>query len=523
MRRARTCGSAGCRSGVVPRRVFDVQIAAGLVGFGYPLSLGNLVYQALKISLLGGETRTDWRRRPLSDAQLRYALEDVRHLLELADRLEADLQRLGRIEWAEDEFASFLDGIENRGEEERWRKLSGLHMLNRRGLETARRLSGLAARGRQEGRTGRSGASSAMTCWSRSPSGSRPLDATSKPSATSTARNSCARANEILAVIAEAQERRRREPPRAGRAARRPARPGDGRQPALGHPLAGRRPREGRRRPGSAAPSDLKDLVRWYLDGQPEARTPELLEGWRREVCGKTLLDVLSGRRGAPDRRPPGRGPRGPRPDLQLRRVDGRVIRGEVSPMRRIVSCYSNCFGPSGVRAAVEGLAEVGIGHVELALRGHDFGGLVIPESAVITEKTDPAAVAEFLDLLKARTIQVSGCNVGGGDLRTVEGFEITAARMRFASRTFGATLAISGAGQPSNPGERTVVVEHLRTLGDLADDLGMDLALETHKGPTQNADAMLALMARGRPSPGPAQFRYRQYRLLQPRCRPGS
>lgn len=166
------------------------------------------------------------------------------------------------------------------------------------------------------------------------------------------------------------------------------------------------------------------------------------------------------------------------------------------SLMRRIVSCYSNSFGPSGVRAAVEGLASIGLGHVELALRAHDFGGLVIPESAVITEKTDPAEIRDFLELLRSTGIEVSGCNVGGGDLRTAEGFEITAGRMRFASRTFGATLAVSGAGQPANPDERKTVVEHLRRLGDLADELGMDLSLETHKGPTQNAAAMLALMA---------------------------
>ena len=43
--------------------------------------------------------------------------------------------------------------------------------------------------------------------------------------------------------------------------------------------------------------SDLKDLVRWYLDGQPAESAPSLLKGWRHEVCGGTLLDVLSGRR----------------------------------------------------------------------------------------------------------------------------------------------------------------------------------------------------------------------------------
>src|SRR5262249_1226367 len=77
--------------GKVPRRVYDVQIAAGLVGFGSPLSLGNLMAQTLRVVVAGGETRTDWRRRPLSDSQLRYALDDVRHLLELADMLSGQL------------------------------------------------------------------------------------------------------------------------------------------------------------------------------------------------------------------------------------------------------------------------------------------------------------------------------------------------------------------------------------------------------------------------------------------------
>jgi inosose dehydratase len=163
--------------------------------------------------------------------------------------------------------------------------------------------------------------------------------------------------------------------------------------------------------------------------------------------------------------------------------------------MGRIVSCYSNSFGPAGVRSAVEGLAALGLGHVELALRPHDFGGLVIPESAVVTEKTDEATVAAFLELLRSSRVEVSGCNIGGGDLRTAEGFEVTSSRLRFASRVFQAKHAVTGASQPSNAGERAVVVEHLRRLGDLAESLGVDLALETHKGPTQNAEAMLALM----------------------------
>ena len=43
--------------------------------------------------------------------------------------------------------------------------------------------------------------------------------------------------------------------------------------------------------------SDLKDLIRWHADGRPEGDRPALVEGWRGEVCGELLLDVLAGRR----------------------------------------------------------------------------------------------------------------------------------------------------------------------------------------------------------------------------------
>src|SRR5262245_46083235 len=102
------------KTGTVPHRIYDVQIAAGLTGFGYPLSLVNLIGQALRVSVSGGETRTDWRRRPLTPAQLRYALDDVRYLLDLADLLESQLSERGRTAWAEAEFASFVASIQNR-------------------------------------------------------------------------------------------------------------------------------------------------------------------------------------------------------------------------------------------------------------------------------------------------------------------------------------------------------------------------------------------------------------------------
>ncbi|WP_165224598.1 sugar phosphate isomerase/epimerase family protein [Aquisphaera insulae] len=163
--------------------------------------------------------------------------------------------------------------------------------------------------------------------------------------------------------------------------------------------------------------------------------------------------------------------------------------------MSRILSCFTNCYGPDGVRTAVERIHEAGIDHLELALRGHNFGGLIIPESAVITEKADEATVRSFLDLLDRHRVRISGCNVGGADIRTAEGLALTESRIRFAARWFAVPVCVSGAGQPANPAERTLIVDHLRRLGDTAGAVGVILALETHKGPTQNAAAMLALM----------------------------
>ena len=127
-------------TGNLPRRMFDVQMAAGLVGMSYPLSLVNLVWQVMGVSLGGGETRTDWRRRPLTAGQVDYALDDVRYLLDSPIAFPrnwwSSAERLGRA------GIRGFRGIDRPGaDEERWRRLPGLNHLSRRSLEMARRLS----------------------------------------------------------------------------------------------------------------------------------------------------------------------------------------------------------------------------------------------------------------------------------------------------------------------------------------------------------------------------------------------
>lgn len=85
--------------GSVPRALFDTQLAAGFVGYGTP-SLVSLLQGELGVTPGKGDRLTDWLRRPLTDAQRQYAAVDVEYLLELHDRLVADLDERGRLAWA---------------------------------------------------------------------------------------------------------------------------------------------------------------------------------------------------------------------------------------------------------------------------------------------------------------------------------------------------------------------------------------------------------------------------------------
>jgi ribonuclease D len=87
--------------GAVPARLFDTQLAAGFTGYSTP-SLLSLLQAELGVSASKGDRLTDWLRRPLTADQQTYAAGDVDHLLELHDRLTAELVQLGRLDWALD-------------------------------------------------------------------------------------------------------------------------------------------------------------------------------------------------------------------------------------------------------------------------------------------------------------------------------------------------------------------------------------------------------------------------------------
>jgi ribonuclease D len=84
--------------------VFDVQLAAALLGYEDQISLGKLVERVTKQSLRKSHAFTDWQRRPLTEKQVEYALDDVRYLAPVHAHLVHELRSSGRLQWAREEF-----------------------------------------------------------------------------------------------------------------------------------------------------------------------------------------------------------------------------------------------------------------------------------------------------------------------------------------------------------------------------------------------------------------------------------
>ena len=93
--------------GQVPAPIFDTQLACAVLGFNHQISYADLVQKVTGVHLEKKHTRTDWGRRPLSDEQLDYAMDDVRYLLPAYRHLQAELESSQRAQWIERNFLCF--------------------------------------------------------------------------------------------------------------------------------------------------------------------------------------------------------------------------------------------------------------------------------------------------------------------------------------------------------------------------------------------------------------------------------
>lgn len=121
-------------TGAVPRPVFDTQIAAMVCGFGESVSYVNLVKKITGADLDKSSRFTDWSRRPLSQAQLTYALGDVTHLRDVYRHLQREMSAAGRTGWVEEEMAELMSASTYETvPSEAWRRLK-LRVKNRKSL-----------------------------------------------------------------------------------------------------------------------------------------------------------------------------------------------------------------------------------------------------------------------------------------------------------------------------------------------------------------------------------------------------
>lgn len=130
-------------AGQIPKPFFDTQIAAAMVGFGAQVAYSNLVQRVHGTKLAKAHTFTNWSARPLSPDQLAYALEDVTFLLAIHDHLQGRLSKLGRLDWADEEF-SRLEGVvgdTRREPQERYQRVRGWDTLKPKSAAVLRELA----------------------------------------------------------------------------------------------------------------------------------------------------------------------------------------------------------------------------------------------------------------------------------------------------------------------------------------------------------------------------------------------
>jgi ribonuclease D len=121
--------------------IFDTQLAAGFVGASAQTGYGNLLGSMLGRRVGKTASYTRWDARPLTAEQLRYAAEDVAHLLELADEVERRLEETGRLSWAREECRRLESASDERDPYSAWERLPRVGQLDPRARAVARQLA----------------------------------------------------------------------------------------------------------------------------------------------------------------------------------------------------------------------------------------------------------------------------------------------------------------------------------------------------------------------------------------------
>ncbi len=269
-------------SGKMPSALFDTQIAAAILGFKPQIGYAGLVSELFGIELAKSHTRADWSRRPLADSVLNYAAEDVKYLLPACDELTERLQKLGRYEWVIEDSTDLLDiALYEPAPEIAIERLKGARNL--RGRERAAAVELAGWREREALRTNRPRQWIMRDSVLLDIAVAQPVTLGELENIRDLAESTIRRAgNKLLEIVATATHDKSNYKP--------PARPGE-REKALLKKLQQR---------VSAAAEALgiateivapKKELSAAIRGEENSR---VFRGWRREIVGDALTEVLS-------------------------------------------------------------------------------------------------------------------------------------------------------------------------------------------------------------------------------------
>jgi ribonuclease D len=271
--------------------VFDTQVAAGFAGFAAQAGYTGLLHDVLRIRVAKTASFTRWDQRPLTAEQLSYAREDVEHLLPLADEIQKRLRSSGRLEWAREECRVIADSSDERDPEEVWRRLPRSGGMDPRERAVARELAAWRERTAisEDRPVGSVLADPPLVeLAKRQPSNLRGLEQIRGIHPSGLRRRGPA----ILDAIAAG----RQAAPIPREPSRERSEPGDAPLIALAEALLRARALEaGLAYELIASRSELEAIVgaARRSDPEPDVRT---LTGWREELVGADLRDLLAGR-----------------------------------------------------------------------------------------------------------------------------------------------------------------------------------------------------------------------------------
>ncbi len=275
--------------GTLPKPIFDTQVAAALLGQTQQIGYASLVHSVCGVKLKKVDSFTDWSARPLSDSQLKYAEADVRYLPKMYRRMVEELEAKGRLSWLEADFAEMSNPETYLVDEQnRFRKLKHIMQLSRRQMAAAREMTAwreIEARKRNVPRKWILTDEQIVEACKREPRTIDDLFMVRGFRERVTTRD----ARELIALVVAALDSSPEAWPEITQPNR--AEPNVDAQVDLLMSIVRLRAKQNDIAvPTLANHSDLVAIARGHYEGV------DIMKGWRRDIVGNELVDLLEGR-----------------------------------------------------------------------------------------------------------------------------------------------------------------------------------------------------------------------------------